>query len=141
MTEAPRESFGFNRMKASDHRQWVKDLRSRARADAARLIAERYPHLSAEEVQERLAVLDAPPPPIKMPDQPTKRAAKAQAALKRAISRARNSQPAKQDELSKKLLADVEEGRLRDLQTSGNFEGRGSRKIMSGPGQSDKMDK
>lgn len=132
---------GSTGLKASDHRQWVKDLRSRPRAEAARLISERYPHLSAEEVEERLAVLDAPPPPIKMPAQPTKRAAKAQAALKRAISRARNSQPAKQDELSKKLLAHVEEGRLRDLQKSGNFHGLGRRKIMCGPGQSGKIDK
>lgn len=99
----------------ADHRQWVKDLRSQPRAEAERSIAARYPHLSAEEVQERLAVLDAPLPPIKMPTKPTKRAAKAQAALKKAIARARNSQPAKQDELSKRLLADVEGGHLQDL--------------------------
>ncbi len=99
----------------SRHRQWVKDLRSRPRDEAARLIAAQYPRLSAKEVEERLSLLDAPLPPIKMPTKPTKRATKAQAALKRAIARARNSQPAKQDELSKKLLADVEGGRLRDL--------------------------
>jgi len=101
---------GSTGLEASNHRQWVKDLRNRPRDDAARLVAGRYPHLSDEEVQERLAVLHAPPPSIEMPTKPTKRAAKAQAALKRAMLRARNSQPSKQDELSKKLFADVEEG-------------------------------
>lgn len=79
------------------------------------MIAERYPHLSDEEIQRRLPLLDAPPPPIKTEPKPSKRVLRARAALSRAMARARNKLPSQQDNLSKEFMAKVEAGRFDGL--------------------------
>lgn len=105
----------MTKTKGADHSRWLDELRSRPRDEAARMIAERYPHLSDEEIQRRLPLLDAPPPPIKTEPKPSKRVVRARAALSRAIARARNLLPKQQDDLSKKLVAKLEEARFDGL--------------------------
>ncbi len=105
----------MTKTKGADHSRWLDELRSRPRDEAARMIAERYPHLSDEEIQRRLPLLDAPPPPIKTEPKPSKRVVRARAALSRAIARARNLLPKQQDDLSKEIMVKVEEARFDGL--------------------------
>lgn len=103
---------GSTGLEASNHRQWVKDLRNRPRDDAARLVAGRYPHLSGEEVQRRLSFLDAPPtrPAKLVPVQLPKEVADARKAARKAA--VKSGRPARQQhELERKLAAATRKAR------------------------------
>lgn len=102
-------------LKASNHREWVEDLRGRPRAEAARLIAERYPQLSDEEVQRRLRFLDAPPPkPVK--PEPVKLLREIADARKAArLAEVKKGRPARQkDALELRLAAEARKARRDD---------------------------
>lgn len=77
-------------IKGEAHRAWLNDLRNRPRDEAAKLIAERLPHLREAELQRRLKYLDTPPAPaIKADTSPTtKRVKKARNSLFRAMAHA-----------------------------------------------------
>lgn len=58
----------MTKQKGAAHKVWLDDLRDLPRGEAARLIAERYPQLSEQEVQRRLQFLDASPPKPAKPE-------------------------------------------------------------------------
>ncbi|WP_396594362.1 hypothetical protein [Brevundimonas sp. R86498] len=103
--------------KRTAHREWLNDLRSRPREEAAKLIADRFPKWSEAEIQRGLKYLESPPPSARKIANPplTKRVKTERAKLSKAIARARNLPARYQDELSRKLLAKAEGGQLDDL--------------------------
>lgn len=88
------------------HKAWLDDLRSRPRAEATRLTAEKYPHLPCEEIERRLSLLDAAPatPAKQAPVQLPQDVAEVRKVARKAAMK--SGRPARQQhELARKLKA------------------------------------
>lgn len=105
----------MTKKKGAGHKAWLDDLRRRPRAEAARLIAERYPQLSDEEVQRRLHFLDAPPPKPAKPE-PVRLLREIADARKAArLAEVKKGRHARQkDALELRLAADARKARRDD---------------------------
>jgi len=97
------------------HQRWLDDLRSRTRQEAARLVAQRYPHLSQEEVERRLGFLDAPPPKPTKPAPPKLPPEVAEARKAARLADVKKGRAARQqDALELRLAAEARKARRDD---------------------------
>lgn len=99
--------------KGMAHQRWLDDLRSRPRHEAARLIAQRYPHLSQEEIERRLGFLDASPRKPAQPEPPKLPREVAEARKAARLADVKKGRAARQqDALELRLAAEARKARL-----------------------------